>query len=169
MASRKKILFPRSDIPGRAPTLNEIDFGEIAINTHDGKAYIKKDKNGEVSINSIGAEDVDNVYYVSKSGVPGNDGKSLMNAFSSLDSAVAVVYAKENFKFDETTCERDLNLIMDGVRYDMALGTNYGAVTAGQSYKRGNAIKVTAEQLYQTRRAINEERLGMVSVPAVKN
>ena len=108
MASRKKILFPRSDIPGRAPTLNEIDFGEIAINTHDGKAYIKKDKNGEVSINSIGAEDVDNVYYVSKSGVPGNDGKSLMNAFSSLDSAVAVVYAKENFKFDETTCERDL-------------------------------------------------------------
>ncbi len=168
MASRKKILFPRSDIPGRAPTLNEIDFGEIAINTHDGKAYIKKDKNGEVSINSIGAEDVDNVYYVSKSGVPGNDGKSLMNAFSSLDSAVAVVYAKENFKFDETTCERDLNLIMDGVRYDMALGTNYGAVTAGQSYKRGNAIKVTAEQLYQTRRAINEERLGMVSVPAVK-
>ena len=168
MASRKKILFPRSDIPGRAPTLNEIDFGEIAINTHDGKAYIKKDKNGEVSINSIGAEDVDNVYYVSKSGVPGNDGKSLMNAFSSLDSAVAVVYAKENFKFDETTCERDLHLIMDGVRYDMALGTNYGAVTAGQAYKRGNAIKVTAEQLYQTRRSINEERLGMVSVPAVK-
>ena len=168
MASRKKILFPRSDIPGRAPTLNEIDFGEIAINTHDGKAYIKKNKNGEVSINSIGAEDVDNVYYVSKSGVPGNDGKSLMNAFSSLDSAVAVVYAKENFKFDETTCERDLHLIMDGVRYDMALGTNYGAVTAGQAYKRGNAIKVTAEQLYQTRRSINEERLGMVSVPAVK-
>jgi len=168
MASRKKILFPRSDIPGRAPTLNEIDFGEIAINTHDGKAYIKKDKNGEVSITSIGAEDVDNVYYVSKSGVPGNDGKSLMNAFATLDSAVAVVYAKENFKFDEIVCERDLHLIMDAVRYDMALGTNYGSITAGQSYKRGNAIKVTSEQLYQTRRAINEERLGMISVPQVK-
>ena len=31
MASRKKILLPRSDIPNRAPTVNEIDFGEIAV------------------------------------------------------------------------------------------------------------------------------------------
>lgn len=168
MASRKKILLPRSSVPGRAPTLNEIEFGEIAINTHDGKAYIKRDQNGEVSIQSIGGEEVDNVYYVSKSGKPGNDGKSLSNSFASLDSAVAVVYAKQGFKFDETTCERDLNLIMDGVRYDMVLGTNYNAITAGQSYKRGNAIKVTDEQLYQTRRSINEERLGMISVPEVK-
>lgn len=168
MASRKKILLPRSSVPGRAPTLNEIEFGEIAINTHDGKAYIKRDQNGEVSIQSIGGEEVDNVYYVSKSGRPGNDGKSLSNSFASLDSAVAVVYAKQGFKFDETTCERDLNLIMDGVRYDMVLGTNYNAITAGQSYKRGNAIKVTDEQLYQTRRSINEERLGMISVPEVK-
>ena len=75
MASRKKILLPRSSVPGRAPTLNEIEFGEIAINTHDGKAYIKRDQNGEVSIQSIGGEEVDNVYYVSKSGKPGNDGK----------------------------------------------------------------------------------------------
>tara|TARA_R110000772_G_scaffold22902_4_gene61762 strand:+ start:5475 stop:14351 length:8877 start_codon:yes stop_codon:yes gene_type:complete len=168
MASRKKILFPRSDIPGRAPTLNEIDFGEIAINTHDGKAFIKRENNGEVSIQSIGSENVENVYYVSKSGVPGNDGKSLMNSFATLDSAVAVVYAKENFKFDTVTCERDLHLIMDSIRFDMVLGTNYGAITAGQAYKRGNAKKVTSEQLYQTRRSINEERLGMVSVPQVK-
>jgi len=168
MATRKKILLPRSSIPGRAPTLNEIDFGEIAINTHDGKAYIKRDRDGEFSIQSIGGEETDNVYYVSKSGNLGNDGKSLGNAFATLDSAVATVYTKQSFKFDSTTCQRDLHLIMDGVRYDMALGTNYGAITAGQSYKRGNAIKVTSEQLYQTRRSINEERLGMVSVPTVK-
>jgi len=169
MASRKKILFPRSEVPGRAPTLNEIDFGEIAVNTHDGKAYLKMNNNGEVSIKTIGSEEVENVYYVSQSGALGNDGKSLGNAFLTLDSAVATVFTKENFKFDETICERDLHLIMDAVRYDMALGTNYGSITAGQSYKRGNAIKVTAEQLYQTRRSINEERLGMVSVPEVKN
>ena len=168
MTTRKKILLPRSSIPGRAPTLNEIEFGEIAINTHDGKAYIKRDRDGELSIQSIGGEETDNVYYVSKSGNLGNDGKSLGNAFATLDSAVAVVYTKQSFKFDSATCQRDLHLIMDGVRYDMALGTNYGSITAGQSYKRGNAIKVTSEQLYQTRRSINEERLGMVSVPAVK-
>ncbi|MEK9897012.1 MAG: hypothetical protein VW518_11405, partial [Burkholderiaceae bacterium] len=72
MATRKKILFPRSDIPNRPPTINEIDFGEIAINTHDGKAFIKRNRDGEVSIQAIGSEAVDNVYYVSKSGDYGN-------------------------------------------------------------------------------------------------
>jgi len=167
MASRKKILLPRSDIPGRAPTLNEIDFGEIAINTHDGKAFIKRDRDGEVSIQSIGSEDVDNVYYVSKSGQYGNDGRSLGNSFRTVDSAVERVTALQSFKFNEDICERDLQLIMDAVRYDMVLNTNYGAVTAGNSYKRGNAAKVTNEQKYQTRRAINEERVGMISAPLV--
>ena len=44
MTTRKRILLPRSDIPGRAPTINEIDFGEIAINTHDGKLRLLKEK-----------------------------------------------------------------------------------------------------------------------------
>jgi len=167
MADRKKILLPRSDIPGRAPTVNEIDFGEIAINTHDGKAYIKRQADGEITIESIGSEEVDNVYYVSKSGQYGNDGRSLMNAFKTLDSAVGVVTARQGFKFDEVTCERDLHLIMDAVRYDMILDTNFNTVTAGLSYKRGNAAKVTGEQKYQTRRSINEERVGMISNPLV--
>ena len=167
MTTRKKILFPRSDIPNRAPTLNEIDFGEIAINTHDGKAFIKRQANGEVTIESIGTEQVDNVYYVSKSGDYGNDGRSLMNSFKTVDSAVATVLAKQGFKFNEEICERDLNLIMDAVRYDMVLNTNYNSVTAGLAYRRGNAIKVTTEQKYQTRRSINEERVGMISAPEI--
>ena len=114
MTSRKKILFPRSSIPGRAPTLNEIDLGEIAINTHDGKAYIKRDRDGELSIQSIGGEETDNVYYVSKSGQVGNDGKSLGNAFATLDSAVAVVYAKQAFKFDALIEKNEKNII-DGI------------------------------------------------------
>ena len=167
MTTRKRILLPRSDIPGRAPTINEIDFGEIAINTHDGKAFIKREANGEVSVQSVGSEEVENVYYVSKSGDYGNDGRSLINSFKTLDSAVAVVTAKQSFKFNELVCERDLNLIMDAVRYDMVLDTNYNTVTAGNAYKRGNAIKVTTDQKYQTRRAINEERVGMISAPEV--
>jgi len=167
MAARKKILLPRSDIPNRAPTVNEIDYGEIAINTHDGKAFIKRDQNGEVTIESIGSEQVENVYYVSKSGVYGNDGRSLMNSMKTLDSAVATVLTKQGFKFDKITCERDTQLIMDAVRYDMVLETNFNSVNAGLAYKRGNAGKVTTEQKYQTRRAINEERVGMLSAPLV--
>lgn len=168
MTTRKRILLPRSSIPGRAPTLNEIDFGEIAINTHDGKAFLKRNREGEVTIETIGSEQVDNVYYVSKSGQYGNDGRSLLNSFRTLDSAVAVVTAKQSFKFNEVVCERDLHLIMDAVRYDMVLETNYNAVTAGLSYRRGNAAKVTNEQKYQTRASINEERIGMISAPLVE-
>jgi len=167
MATRKQILLPRSDIPGRAPTLNEIEFGEIAINTHDGKAYIKKEANGEVTIQAIGDDAVENVYYVSKSGQYGNDGRSLLNSFKTLDSAVSVVYAKQSFKFDKTLCERDLNVLMDGVRFDMALGTNWNQVYGGIAYRRGNSAKVTNEQLAATRQAINEERIGVISVPEV--
>ena len=167
MADRTRILLPRSDIPGRVPTPNEIDFGEIAVNTHDGKAFIKRKENGEVTIETIGSEQVDNVYYVSKSGDYGNDGRSLMNSFKTLDSAVATVLTKQGFKFNKDICERDLQLIMDAIRYDMILETNFNSVTAGLAYKRGNAIKVTTDQKYQTRRAINEERVGMLSAPLV--
>lgn len=167
MADRRRILLPRSDIPNREPTLNEIDFGEIAINTHDGKAFLKRQSNGEVTIETIGSEEVENVYYVSKSGEFGNDGRSLMNSFKTLDSAVATVLTKQGFKFNKDVCERDLQLIMDAIRYDMVLNTNFNAVTAGNAYKRGNAIKVTTDQKYQTRRAINEERVGMISSPLV--
>lgn len=167
MTNRRRILLPRSDIPNREPTLNEIDFGEIAINTHDGKAFLKRQSNGEVTIETIGSEEVENVYYVSKSGDFGNDGRSLMNSFKTLDSAVATVLTKQGFKFNKDVCERDLHLIMDAIRYDMILETNFNAVTAGNAYKRGNAIKVTTDQKYQTRRAINEERVGMLSAPLV--
>ena len=166
---RKQILLPRSDIPGRAPTINEIELGEIAINTHDGKAYLKRERDGEYSIETIGEERVENVYYVSKSGVPGNDGRSLMNSFATLDSAMDVVRAREGLKFNREVCERDLNVIMDGVRFDMALGTNYNAVTAGLSYLRQNAALVRDEQIIAERQSLNEERLGMISAQAVKS
>ena len=32
----------RSAIPGRVPTVEQLDLGELAINTADGKIYFKK-------------------------------------------------------------------------------------------------------------------------------
>jgi len=43
----------RSSVPGKIPLTTDIDLGEIAINTFDGKAYFKKD-NGTESIVEIG-------------------------------------------------------------------------------------------------------------------
>ena len=48
-----KVLVKRSAVPGKIPTVNDLDFGELAINTFDGKAYIKKD-DGTPSVVEIG-------------------------------------------------------------------------------------------------------------------
>lgn len=47
------IKLKRSSVPGKVPLTSDIDLGEIAINTFDGKAYFKKN-NGAESIIEIG-------------------------------------------------------------------------------------------------------------------
>lgn len=44
----------RSAVQGKVPTTGDLQLGELAINTYDGKLYIKKD-NGSASIVEIGA------------------------------------------------------------------------------------------------------------------
>ena len=51
----EKIQLRRSSVSGRVPTTSQLDLGEIGINTHDGKLYIKKD-DGSESIVEIGPQ-----------------------------------------------------------------------------------------------------------------
>jgi len=44
----------RSAVQGRVPTTGDLQLGELALNTYDGKLYAKKD-NGTASIVEIGA------------------------------------------------------------------------------------------------------------------
>jgi hypothetical protein len=50
---------------------------------------------------------------------------------------------------------RDLDYILDGVRFDVALGTNYNAITQGLAYQRASANFLQANQKSQTLSAIN--------------
>jgi hypothetical protein len=45
-----KIELKRSSVPGKAPTLSQLDLGELAINTYDGRVYFKKDTGVSQSI-----------------------------------------------------------------------------------------------------------------------
>ena len=49
----EKIQLRRSSVSGRVPTTSQLDLGEIGINTHDGKLYIKKN-DGAASVVEIG-------------------------------------------------------------------------------------------------------------------
>ena len=44
----------RSAVPGKIPNTYDLDLGEIAVNTHDGKLYVKKSVNGIESIITLG-------------------------------------------------------------------------------------------------------------------
>jgi len=53
------IKLKRSAVAGRVPTTAQLDLGELAINTADGKIYIKQDINGTESIVEFSADPAD--------------------------------------------------------------------------------------------------------------
>lgn len=53
MANTNKIKLKRSAIAGRIPTITDVDLGELAMNTADGKLYMKKDDGKTQSIMEI--------------------------------------------------------------------------------------------------------------------
>ena len=62
----------------------------------------------------------------------------------------------KGFRYDQVKCRRDAGYILTGAEYDIALGTNYNAITSGNAYRRGNASSaiVTSTELVQTIGAI---------------
>ena len=90
------IRFKRSDIPGKVPSLDSIDLGELALNTADGKLFTKqeiKQPDGFAAIQKIieiGATEVPNVLYVAKNGDDSNSGKTLGQAFLTLKKALSI-------------------------------------------------------------------------------
>ena len=49
-----KIELKRSSVPGKVPTTNDLELGEIAINTYDGKIYFKKDDGTQAIVQTAG-------------------------------------------------------------------------------------------------------------------
>lgn len=92
MSSNTTIQHRRTSIPGKIPTVNQLADGEIAINTHDGKMFFRRDTNGTFSIVEVGVQAaVQNVLYVSKSGNDTtNDGRSLDRTFLTIAKALSV-------------------------------------------------------------------------------
>lgn len=59
----------RSNVQGRIPTTSSLDFGEIAINTYDGLAFIKKSGSLGEEVISIGASSFP---YTGSAGISGS-------------------------------------------------------------------------------------------------
>jgi hypothetical protein len=53
--SNQYLKLRRSAVPGRIPTTSSIEFGEIALNTYDGKAYMKKSGSSGEQVIALGS------------------------------------------------------------------------------------------------------------------
>lgn len=113
----------RSTAPGGVPTTAALSLGELAINTYDGKLYLKKNVSGSETVVEVGA--------ITSGGVtaalgytPANKaGESFTGAISVAGSITATgdvtAYSDASLKTDVVTIAGALDLIrrMRGVRY----------------------------------------------------
>lgn len=88
------IKLKRSAVAGKAPTTSDLELGELALNTYDGKLYTKKD-NGSASIVELsggggGGGPIAETAQVISQNVELNAGS---NGFSVGPVAVAATYA----------------------------------------------------------------------------
>lgn len=56
-----KVVLKRSNVAGKKPETTDVDFGELAINTNDGRAYVKKDDGSGEVIVDIGSNTLVNL------------------------------------------------------------------------------------------------------------
>jgi hypothetical protein len=95
--SNSTIKLRRSSVSGRYPDSTQLELGEVAINTHDGKMFFKQDAAGNTSIIEVGRKDAtDQVWYVATSGSDSNDGESIGTAFASINRALEVAASSSN-------------------------------------------------------------------------
>jgi len=58
------------------------------------------------------------------------------------------------FVFNSSVCSRDVGLIVDALGWDLAIGTNFNSVRAGQAYFRGTQYDILPDQISQTNDAL---------------
>ena len=63
MARKTDIRLRRSATSGAIPTASQLNLGELAINTYDGKLFLKKDVGGTQSVIEIGAGEAQNTVW----------------------------------------------------------------------------------------------------------
>lgn len=96
----------RSAVPGRVPTTEQLALGEVAINTYDGKIFLKRFKEfydedlaANVEIEDIiqfaATVPVKNTLYVQKDGSDYNDGSSWNSAFLTIEKALEAATARD--------------------------------------------------------------------------
>ena len=86
------IRIKRSSVPGKRPTINDLQLGELALNTYDADLFTLRSRSGIGSdVVTLGAgATVTNILYVTKDGSDINTGKKLGDAKATIKAAIAI-------------------------------------------------------------------------------
>jgi hypothetical protein len=89
------ILLKQSNLANAKPSTATIELGELALNTADGKAYMKVDNGITEQIRLVNDIPITNTLFVSKSGNDANDGTTWTNSLATLEQALALATARK--------------------------------------------------------------------------
>lgn len=86
------IRIKRSAVPGKRPTVEQLPSGEIALNTHDGELFIRRERSGIGTdiVRVAAGTTVQNILYVTNDGNDSNTGKKMGDAKATIKGAVAI-------------------------------------------------------------------------------
>ena len=81
----------RSAVPGKGPSVSDLQLGELALNTYDAELYTLRSRPGiGTEVVKIGGAAIENVLYVNKDGNDGNSGSTPADAKATLKAAVGI-------------------------------------------------------------------------------
>jgi len=86
LARNTNIQLRRSATAGAAPTTSQLDLGELALNTYDGKVYMKKSVSGTDSVVEVGSNEAVASDILKEYQYDGSDGASSNTVFSGSDN-----------------------------------------------------------------------------------
>jgi hypothetical protein len=87
------ILLKQSSVANAKPLTSTIEFGELALNTADGKAYMKIDTGPSDEIVLVNDVPIANTLFVSKTGNDTNTGRSQATSLATIEQALTLATA----------------------------------------------------------------------------
>jgi len=107
LANNVDIRLRRSAIPGKVPTVDQLNLGELAINTHDGKLFLKKEYDG-------GIEQIVEVGAFSGAGLSSTFNNYIYTSDGTLQTVSGIDDAGNSLTYDLSTPSR-LQVYLNGV------------------------------------------------------
>ena len=89
------ILLKQSSLANAVPSTSTIEFGELALNTADGRAYMKVDDGLGERIALVNDIPIANTLFVSKNGNDANYGDTWLNSLATIEQALAIATARK--------------------------------------------------------------------------